>query len=412
MHSLLKKRIEQHHFLSFCAVVIAIGLVIFLVRFAGVMNRPLISGNESTPAQVEQLARKYESNVSYEEAIMQAVEKASPAVVSITISKNVPVIESCEYDPFGDLPLEFRQFFGGGLRLNRPCQKGTRLEDVGGGSGFIISADGMILTNKHVVNDADASYTVFTNDGKKYEAKVLARDPVQDIAVIKIDGKNLPTMKLADSDGVRLGQTVIAIGNSLGEFRNTVSVGIVSGLSRTITATTDGFDSERLEGVIQTDAAINPGNSGGPLINLRGEVIGINTAMANGAQSIGFTLPINAAKRDIESVQRSGKISVPYLGVRYILLTEELAKRDGIKASKGALVRGGEDGPAVIKDSPADKAGVEAEDVITAIGGVMVDDEHSLSSLIQRYSVGDRVALKIVRGEQELTVYAVLEERK
>ncbi len=406
------KRIQQHHFLFVCAVVVAAGFLVLLARYVSVVSFSRYTGNQSTISRVsDQSAVQYESSVGYEDAIMKAVDKVSPAVVSITISKNVPIIEQCPYNPFGNLPPEFQQFFGGNFQLSQPCQKGTKLQEVGGGSGFIISSDGMILTNKHVVEDKEASYTVFTNDGKKYDAKVLARDPVQDIALVQIKASNLPTVTLGNSDGVRLAQTSITIGNALAEFRNTVSVGVISGLARTITADS-GVGSERLEGVIQTDAAINPGNSGGPLINLRGEVIGINTAIVSGAQNIGFAIPINNAKRDISSVKSGGKITTPYLGVRYLLLDDEIAKRDGFKVSAGALVRGDDSGPAVIKGSPADKAGIQAEDVVVSVGGVDVDETHSLSSLIQKYNVGDVVAFKILRGDRYLTLSVKLEERK
>ncbi|MCX6812941.1 MAG: trypsin-like peptidase domain-containing protein [Candidatus Azambacteria bacterium] len=239
--------------------------------------------------------------IEYEVQVINAAKTASPAVVAITISKNVPIIEQCPYNPFSNLPPEFQQFFGQNLQFYQPCQKGTKLQEVGGGSGFIISADGLILTNKHVVQDTAAEYTVFTNDGKKYSAKVLARDPNIDIAVIKISASNLPTIKLGDSDSIQVGQTAIAIGNALGEFRNTVNVGVVSGLSRNITASGSGGLTETIHNVIQTDASINPGNSGGPLLNLRGEVMGINTAIAQNAQSIGFAIPINQVKEIISN---------------------------------------------------------------------------------------------------------------
>ena len=237
----------------------------------------------------------------YEAQIINVVKTASPAVVAITISKNVPIIEQCPYNPFSDLPPEFQQFFGQNLQFYQPCQKGTKLQEVGGGSGFIISNDGLILTNKHVVADTAAQYTVFTNDGKKYIATVLARDPNIDIAVMKINVSNLPTIKLGNSDSIQVGQTAIAIGNALGEFRNTVNVGVVSGLSRTITASGGGL-TETIYNVIQTDASINSGNSGGPLLNLRGEVIGINIAIVQNAQSISFAIPVNQVKKIINNV--------------------------------------------------------------------------------------------------------------
>jgi serine protease Do len=245
----------------------------------------------------------YGPTIDYEEAVIKAVESASPAVISIIISKDLPIIEQCPYNPFGDLPQDFQQFFGS-HQFYRPCQTGTEVREIGGGSGFIVSSDGVIATNKHVVSDIDAFYTVLTNDGKKYDAVVLARDPNQDLAIIKISGDNFSVLKLGDSDSIKLGQTAIAIGNALGEFRNTVSVGTVSGLFRDIVAS-DGRtgESEKIEGLVQTDAAINSGNSGGPLLNLKGEVIGINVATVSGAENIGFAIPINKAKEAVRTAQ-------------------------------------------------------------------------------------------------------------
>jgi serine protease Do len=357
----------------------------------------------------------YQSADSYEQAVISAVKNASPAVVSIIISKNVPVVEQCPYNPFGDLPPEFQQFFGfGSSTFTAPCDTGkTTLQEVGGGSGFIISSDGLILTNKHVVSDTSASYTVLLSNGDKYPAKVLARDPSQDLAVVKIDANNLPTVQIGDSSNVQLGQTAIAIGNALGQFSNTVSVGVISGLSRTVTASDQysNVNQETIHNVIQTDAAINFGNSGGPLLNLRGEVIGINTAIASGAQSIGFAIPINQAKRDINSIKNSGKIQVAFLGVRYISLTPDIAKAQNIPVDSGALVRGDANGPAVMKDSPAEKAGVQAEDVITKVNNQVVDQNNDLSTIIAQYNVGDTITLTINRAGKIITLKVSLEER-
>ncbi len=355
----------------------------------------------------------YAPTIDYEQAVVNAVEKASPSVVSIVISKDLPVIEQCPFSPFSNLPPEFQQFFGGdNSQFTQPCDTGkTTKQEVGGGSGFIISSDGMILTNKHVVADTSADYTVLTNDGKKYDAKVLARDPAQDLAVIKITATDLPVVTLGDSDTIKLGQTAIAIGNALGEFRNTVSVGVISGLSRTITASGADIGSESLQNLIQTDAAINPGNSGGPLLNLKGEVIGIDTAMASDAQSIGFAIPIDQAKRDINSVKATGAIKIPYLGVRYIAVTADLAKSQKLSVDHGALVRGNSDGPAVIKGSPADKAGIQAEDVVLEVNGVKVDENNALTNLVQRYNIGDTITLKIQRGDKTMDIPVILTER-
>ncbi len=352
----------------------------------------------------------YAPTVDYEQAVIKAVEQASPAVISITISKNVPIIEQCPYNPFSDLPPEFQQFFGQGFEFYQPCQKGTELQEIGGGSGFIISPDGLIVTNKHVVFDEKAEYTVFTNDGKKYKAEILARDSSRDLAIIKISAQNLPVLQLGDSDSIKLGQTAIAIGNALGEFRNTVSVGVISGLSRRVTAS-GGDTSETLEGLIQTDAAINAGNSGGPLLNLKGKVIGINVAMVSGAQNIGFTIPINQVKKAIESVKSTGRIITPYLGVRYMMITADLAKGQKLATDNGALIQGDKNNPAVLPNSPAAKAGLKAGDIITEINGEKLTQDKSLGSVLQEYNVGDVITLKVFRAGVEMTFKITLEER-
>ncbi|MEY4731659.1 MAG: hypothetical protein RL681_605 [Candidatus Parcubacteria bacterium] len=355
----------------------------------------------------------YKPALDYEKAVIMAVKKASPAVVAITISKNVPILENCPVDPFADLPPDMQQFFGDGFNfpMQGQCERGSKLQEIGGGSGFIVSADGLIVTNKHVVADTKASYTVLTNDGKKYDATVLARDPVQDIALVKITASGLPVLDLGDSEALELGQTAIAIGNALAEFRNTVSVGVISGLSRTVTASGDNYGEETIRGVVQTDAAVNPGNSGGPLLNLRGEVVGINTAIVSGAENIGFAIPINQAKRAIASVKATGEIQTPYLGVRYVMLTPDIAKKQKLSLESGALLRGTEDGPAVEPNSPAAKAGLMAEDIITALNGKTIDEEHPLVNAIGEHNVGDTVTFTVVRSGKTLTLTAMLVKR-
>lgn len=228
---------------------------------------------------------------SHEESVIGVVEKANPAVVAITISKNVPVYERYfEMLPFGFVIPRIREL-------------GTEKVDVGGGSGFIVSPDGYIVTNRHVVNDEEAQYTVFLNDGKKYDARVVARDSELDLAIIKINGSSLPSLPFGDSDKIKVGQSVVVIGNALAEFRNTVSVGVISGLSRSITASDRRGRTEELDQLIQTDAAINPGNSGGPLLNLKGEVMGVSVAQAEGAENIGFAISGNSAKRMVERLR-------------------------------------------------------------------------------------------------------------
>ncbi|HEY4525471.1 MAG TPA: trypsin-like peptidase domain-containing protein [Candidatus Paceibacterota bacterium] len=367
-------------------------------------------------AQKEAEVPLYKPALDYERATIAAVKKASPAVVAITVSKNVPILENCQmspYSPFSDLPPEFQDFFGGSFPQfqQQKCEQGSKLQEVGGGSGFIISEDGLILTNKHVVSDTKATYTVFTNDGKKYDAKVLARDPLKDLAVMKIDKSGLSTVELGDSDSIELGQTAISIGNALGEFRNTVSVGVVSGLSRTVQASGPGVGTETIHGVIQTDAAINPGNSGGPLLNLKGEVIGINTAVVSGAQSIGFAIPINDAKRDIQSVKKTGEIQAAYLGVRYMAVTPAVVEKEKLPVDYGAVVRGGTDGPGVSPGSPAEKAGILAEDIILSLNGKKITPEKPLGSLISNYGIGDEVTLEVRRGDKTITLKATLAKR-
>jgi S1-C subfamily serine protease len=357
----------------------------------------------------------YQPVIDYEQAVVDAVKSASPAVVSIIISENVPIVEQCPYNPFSDLSPDMQQFFGNDFQgLTQPCDTGqTQLQQVGGGSGFIISSDGLILTNKHVVSDTTASYTVITNDGKKYNATVLARDPNQDLAVVKINATGLPTVSLGDSGGLALGQTAIAIGNALGQFSNTVSVGVISGLERTVTASSpDANGQETIAGVIQTDAAINPGNSGGPLLNLRGQVVGINTAIASNAENIGFAIPINQAKSDINSVESTGQIQTPYLGVRYLTITPDIAKQQNLAVTEGALVRGSTDGPAVQPNSPAAAAGIQAEDIITAVNGQTLDESHILGDMIAQYNVGDTVTLTINRAGKTVTLKAKLGKRQ
>ena len=350
--------------------------------------------------------KEYVPQISYEQAIINAVKEASPSVVSIIITKNLPVYEQQWINPFGDLGIP-------GFEIPQYVQKGTKQQEVGGGSGFIVSEDGLILTNKHVVLDKKAEYTVFTNDGQKFSAKVLALDPFQDLAVIKIEGnEKFKAIKLGDSSGIQIGQGAIAIGNALGEFRNTVSVGIISGLERTISASGQGGFSEILEDIIQTDAAINSGNSGGPLLNLKGEVIGINTAMAQGAEAIGFAIPINRAKRDIEQVSQGNKIVYPFLGVRYILINEQVKEENKLSVDYGAWVRKGSNGEtAITKDSAAEKAGIKSGDIILEFNNEKVTTENSMAKIITRYNAGDKVTLKILRDEEEIYIDVTLGER-
>jgi serine protease Do len=352
------------------------------------------------------IEEEYIPQTSQEEKIIKVVEDYSPAVVSVIVTKDVPIMEQYYINPFGeDWPFQFQ--------IPQYRQKGTEEKEVGGGSGFIISEDGMVLTNKHVVLDVSANYTVFTNDGASFTAEVLARDPFQDIAVLKIKEKgSFSTVKLGDSSSLQIGQTVVAIGNALGEFKNTVSVGVISGLDRTITATGNGF-TETIEGVIQTDAAINAGNSGGPLLNLRGEVIGINTAMAGEAENIGFAIPINKATKDIEQVKTIGRIARPFLGIRYVLINDEIKQENDLSVDYGAWIISGNQGePAVSSNSPAEKAGLKEGDIVLEFNNERITTDNSLAKIIAKYDPDNRIKVKILRDDKEQTIWVVLSERE
>ena len=362
--------------------------------------------NIEFPQISPQTDQEYLPQTFQEEKIISAVNEVSPAVVSIIVSKDLPILEEYWISPF-------EEFFGQEFKIPQYRQKGTQKQEIGGGTGFFISADGMMLTNRHVVADKEADYTVLTNDGQKYPAKVIARDSVQDLAILKIEGTQEPfkIVKLGDSSKLQIGQTVIAIGNALGEFKNTVSVGVISGLGRTVTASGGGLV-ETLEDIIQTDAAINKGNSGGPLLNLKGEVIGINAAMALEAENIGFAIPINKAKRAIEQVKSFGKIVYPFLGVRYVLITDTIQKENNLPVDYGAWIISGDKGePAITPDSAAEKAGLKEGDIILEFNNEKITSENSLAKLIMKYNPGEKVILKILREGQEKTIEAILGER-
>jgi serine protease Do len=339
-------------------------------------------------------------------AVVNAVESASPAVVSIIVTKDVPKLDSFFFNPFFNDPF-FNPF---GYQQENESEMEKR--EIGGGTGFIVDPEGYIITNKHVVDDETADYTVMMNDGSKLEASVLATDSYFDIAVIKVEGNNLPVVELGDSEKLKIGQTVIAIGNSLGEFRNTVSKGIISGLKRNVDAGDGRGRTETLEAVIQTDAAINPGNSGGPLLDLSGKVIGINVAMAQGAENIGFSIPVNEVKDIYQSVKTTGKIARPYIGVRYMIITDEFSKENNLSVDYGALIVRGEriTDLAVIPGSPADKAGLLENDIILEVDGVKINEENDLSRIVRRKKVGDTLRLKILSKGKEKEVALVLEE--
>ena len=316
-------------------------------------------------------------------AVIDVAKKASPSVVSIT-SKAVT-----------------RGFFN------------TLQQVQGAGTGMIVSADGLILTNRHVVSDTTATYTVIMNDGKTYPATVVSRDTSNDVAFVRISASNLPVVTLGDSGSVKVGQKVVAIGNALGQFQNSVTEGVISGVSRGITAgDSSGLtgSSEQLSNLFQTDAAINEGNSGGPLVDLEGQVIGMNTAVAGqGAQNIGFSIPINDIKPLLDSVKTKGRIVRAYLGVRYVAVDQQTATANNLSVKDGAWVQAADDSnPGVVPDSPADKAGVKEGDIITKIGKDSIDSTHSLQSLIGKHKSGDKITLTVVRDGKAMTLDATL----
>lgn len=390
---------------------IAISILSGGVTAAFVTSILLTNINAGQPVTTTPVKSDDKPYISQQDLVTAAVEKDAPAVVSIIISKDVPVLE--QYYENVQNP-----FFGGqGFNFQIPKYRDsgeTEEKEIGGGSGFIVSEDGYIVTNNHVVEQQDVSYTVITNDGEKHEATVIDTDSLNDIAVLKIEAKDLPYLEFGDSEALKPGQSVIAIGNPLLEFSNSVSVGVVSGLSRSITAGGRAVGgTEYLEGLIQTDAAINPGNSGGPLLDLDGKVIGVNVAVAS-AENIGFSVPANIVQSVVESVQKNGRIIRPFLGLRYVQITDSLKEKNDLSVDYGVLVTRGETAEdlAVIPGSSADKAGLQENDIILEIDGVKLDGESSLAKIIAGKKVGDEVELKILHKGEEKMVKVKLEEKQ
>lgn len=331
--------------------------------------------------------------VQEESVITDVVDKVSPSVVTVSIVKTRSIGRIFEINPFDPFNI-FRQQQGQQQKVE---------QDIG--SGFIVSSDGLIVTNKHVVADTGAKYKVVTKDDKTYEAQKIYRDPANDMAIIKIAASGLKPVTVGDSSKLKVGQMAIAIGTALGEFRNTVTVGVISGLGRGITAGSpfEGFV-ERLDNVIQTDAAINPGNSGGPLLNSSGQVIGVNTAVSSEGQNIGFALPINIVKDALNQFQKSGgKFERPFLGVRYKMITRDLALLNEVP--EGAYVQ------EVVDGSPADKGGIKAEDIITKFDGKKVTDQDGgLAKIIAEKKVGDKSSVEVWRDGKTVTLNVTIGE--
>lgn len=347
-----------------------------------------------------------------EKQIITTIKHVMPSVVSIMVAKHLEDLEK-------EIPPDLYPFLPGKpgekkLQIPEALIDRRGMVNIGGGSGFIIDEQGLIVTNKHVISDAKAEYTVITNDGTKYPAEILSRDPINDVAIIKIPAKGLPKVLLGDATKLELGQTVIAIGNALGIFKNTVSLGIVSGLSRAISAQADPqAPPQEMRGLIQTDAAINPGNSGGPLVDIRGRAVGINAAIVFGAQNIGFAIPVNAVRRDLHDLKTYGHIKRPLLGVRYITIDDNIRDKMNLPVSYGALVvRESPHDAAVVPGSPADKAGIKEKDIILECNAKHVDKDHPIQDYLENLAVGDVMHLVVLRGKKQFTVKVALAERK
>lgn len=346
--------------------------------------------------------------VKEESAIISVAEESKNSVVSVIITKDVPLYE----DYFSDLNSDdpFSDFFN--FKQNQQQQIGTEEQQVGAGTGFIITEDGMIITNKHVVEDEDASYTVFFTDGSTKEASVVAKDTLLDIAFLDIEGEGYDPLDLGTSTDLKVGQTVIAIGNALGEFSNSVSAGIISGLSRNIIAQGSTGGTESLNDVIQTDASINLGNSGGPLLDVKGNVIGVNVAVAQDAENIGFAIPIDVVKDLLSRLQEDGSIERPRLGVRFVLINEQVQEANELDYDYGALISKGQSSSdlAVLPGSPADKAGLVENDIILEVNGTKVTEQNPLNAQIQALKIGDEVTLKVFSKGNEKDVKVKLEK--
>jgi len=331
-----------------------------------------------------------------QEATIRAINKIIPAVVSIIV-----------YDQETIYILD--------LMTGQQTQQTSKVEK-GSGTGFLISADGLILTNKHIANagkEGTAEYRIILNSGKQYYAQLIGKDPLNDFAILKIFDKNLPYVNLGDSDKLQLGSTVMAIGNTLGRYQNSVTKGIVSGIGRSLIASDQAGNAEALDNVLQTDAGINQGNSGGPLIDLLGNVVGINVAIDQGGSSIGFAIPINDARPVIKSVKEVGRIVRPRLGVRYIMLTPQIAQDNKLSQNSGAWIKKSQDGtPAILPGSPAEKGGVSEGDIIIEINAIKIENKNTLISVINKYKPGNRIGLRIVRDGKIIIKIVVLDEFK
>ena len=345
-------------------LIIIIGVLagVSTFRLAQEGKLPFKSNLLTSNAETSKTTNQTQVVVQEENAIISVVEKTSPSIVAIGINQRIS-------DPFDPLAL--------------PTSKSSTI-----GTGFLVSDKGVLVTNRHVVADLQAKYTVVTKEGKKLEIKKIYRDPNLDLALVQIDNPNLTPIPMGDSSKLKSGQTLIAIGNALGRFDNTVTTGVVSGLGRAVSVGDPyGGQTEQLDNLIQTDAAINPGNSGGPLLNSAGQVIGVNVATTEGAQNIGFAIPINSVRSIIDEFVANGSIQRAFLGIRYRLVTRDVAILNEVP--QGAYIQ------EVVSDSPADKAGIAAGDIITKIDGQAINGEGVISDTVQKKKPGQNVSIDV-----------------
>jgi S1-C subfamily serine protease len=393
---------KQPHYAKLSTVII-IAIVTLLISFLGTLltssmvsllvSAPSSKKSQSTQTVVQEVTNTKVTNE--ESAIIDVAKNSRDSVVSVIISRNLSKLEKTN-------PLSKNQ---------NSTVDSDKLVEIGAGSGFVVSEDGYIVTNRHVVENTTDDYTVVFDDGDTLTAQVLARDMLLDIAILKVSpNKPLKPISIGTSESLKVGQTAIAIGNSLGELSNTVSRGIISGLGRTIIASdSDGANSETLDEIIQTDASINEGNSGGPLLDINGNVIGVNVAKSQDGENIGFSIPIDSVKFVLDSVKTTGKIQRPFLGVQYTIITSSFANNNKLKVNYGALVSENIDSPAVSPNSPADKVGIKAGDIILEIDGQKINAQNDLKRIVQKKKVGDVVKLKILRDDKNLELGVKLE---
>lgn len=371
-------------------VLLTLGLFLFFIVFSYVGEK---FDFKISPKSKDIAVEKDRIRVQSEESVViDTVKKVGPSVITIVEDLPVQTQGPLSFGPFSIFGFE-------GPRQTDPAPRNI-------GSGFVVSGDGLVVTNKHVVSDTSAKYQVLTSTDKTYNVERIYRDPLNDIAILKISFSKKPEalkpVELGDSTNLKVGQFVIAIGTALGQFRNTVTTGVISGLGRGISAGNpyEGF-AEKLDNVIQTDAAINPGNSGGPLLNSSSQVIGVNTAVASSGQNIGFALPVNAIKAFLDNFNKGGQFDRPYLGVSYRTLSKDVAILNDLPA--GAYI------DSVAPNSPAEKAGLQKGDIITHFNDKRLEkDKFELSLLISQNKVGDSVNLKVWRDGKTIDVKATL----